>query len=141
MLTNLGIELAAVVTSGELKTALTGRSTKGTGKPYCRYYDLGGSVESVASGGGSASDWWDLHRFGIDIMGDFASSKVISQAETDFNAAIEAVITRLEDNWNIGGGDDVIENIDYDTSDEQTGDGTILLCAMVVTIKTFRSYT
>ena len=135
-------QLDAVVTSGEIKDALDGRFRKSTGMPYARYYQAGIEAEQVTSGGaaGSASDWDNIWRIQIDIIAEFFTTKTATQAETDFNAAVDAVIERLQENWALGLTDTVISSMSGDTRQEDAGDGTILTFTLIVGYKTFRSY-
>lgn len=98
--TALNTHLSAV---SQLKQVKIGRDFDVSGGfPFCRFYLIGASSEAVTN---QPSDY-RTYRFAIDIFQE-VSAKTKADAEADFEDAVDAVLDKLNAQWQIKDGSNV----------------------------------
>lgn len=89
----------------QLKQVAIGRSANPSGGfPFCRFYLVGIASEQADN---KPSDY-RTYRYAIEIMQEI-SNKTKQTAEEDFEDAIDAVLDRLNANWQLGNNADQTE--------------------------------
>ncbi len=109
--TALNTHLSAV---SELKQVVIGRSfDPSSGYPFCRFYLVGVGSEAITN---QPSDY-RTYRFAIDIFQEI-SAQAKADAETDFENAVDAVLDKLNVQWQIKDGSNVatVDNSIIDSS-------------------------
>jgi len=89
----LSTQLNAV---SQLKQVVQGRNYDATGFPLCRFYLIGVNQENM----GNAPSDWRTYRFAVEIVQE-ASAKTPTNAEADFQDAVEAVMNKLSAQWQL----------------------------------------
>lgn len=98
----IGTKLGELVTATVLKQVVSGRSSTPTGFPFCRYYLVG--VDNELKDNTPSN--WRSYRFAIDIVQEM-TNKTVTDAEADFQDAIDAVLDKLNTEWTLTSNVDV----------------------------------
>ena len=109
--TALNTHLSAVT---QLKQVVIGRSyDPSSGFPFCRFYLVGVASQPITN---QPSDY-RTYRFAIDIFQEI-SAQSKTNAETDFEDAVDAVLDKLNTQWQINDGSSVatVDNSIIDSS-------------------------
>ncbi len=134
--TNLGTLLTACTTLADVKY---GRRTDFAGYPACRYFFDGVENELLAAGGGAAT-YRRGYRFRVEIHQE-KNAKDAQKAEDALGAAVDEVMDALEDQWDLGNANDILNAPASETiKQEQSEAGNTIIIPILVTSRTLHSH-
>lgn len=132
---DLNTELQAVVDDGTnpVQDLVYGYKTgQNSGYPYIRYMLINIGTDRL-----TRNDYYGEWTFRVEIVQEIAEQDE-GQAEDDLGKSADAVMQRLEENWDLSG--DMLGSPQGDVGQDTDASGKVRIVAMLATIRTFRSY-
>lgn len=139
--TALGVELTELLTDSPVRIASVqyGRRTDFSGYPAVRYF-FDGVTNELLAGGGAGSVYRRGYRFRVEIHQERVA-KDSAESEDALGAAVDAVMDKLEANWNLGAANDILNPPAADSiRQEQSEAGNTIIIPILVTSRTIHSH-